>query len=489
MKRFLHTLSNAVGKAFSKIPGPRSVPLLGTVLEYTVFGKHSFERFYKAKVENYKKYGNIYREKIGPFTLVQLYEPHDISKVFRAEGRTPERPAVPITIVANKRDEIPLGLGSLNGEEWYKFRMSLQKHMMHPRAAFAYLPQQNEVADDFANLLAQLRDDEGTVRDLYCPIQRYAIETNSVICFNARLGCLEKAIVPGSDADIISKATSKVFLAIQKTAFGFPWYFFYRTKQYKEFVNGRKDSARISSVYVRKAWESLQSSDRTTDRENGPNLLCSLMGSEKLSEAQVHGILSDLFTAGFDSVSGALSFLLYNMARHPEKQQRLYEELITVIPSDGTITEQTLAKMHYLKSCLKESFRLNFPIEGGTTRILNCPMTLAGYNVPKGTIIATNNQTICRDDMYFDQPDEFIPERWLKDGSATLRPPPRFAMLPFGYGPRMCIGRRFAEQAIYLALIKITKKFTLDYNGEPVGMLNRVFTLPDRPVDIIFKDR
>jgi hypothetical protein len=231
------------------------------------------------------------------------------------------------------------------------------------------------------------------------------LPANSVICFNARLGCLAKAIVPGSDADRISKATSKVFQSIQKTAFGFPWYIFFRTKHYRDFLMGRRECARwnpslfaneidqticisakgamcnpgdytnvvhvsfcsgdcssqcgslftkwcevnafdhlfeneiesvnttstvcvliglrlstfnaglnpfhlffsISSVYIRKAWDTIQSLDQSTDRDSGPNLLCSLMGSEKLSEAQVHGILSDLFTAGFDSVSRPLS--------------------------------------------------------------------------------------------------------------------------------------------------------------------------------------
>lgn len=62
---------------------------------------------------------------------------------------------------------------------------------------------------------------------------------------------------------------------------------------------------------------------------------------------------------------------------------------------------------------------------------------------------------MCLLEDYFDEPTKFVPERWLKGGGNQYRTPPPFVMLPFGYGRRMCIGRRFAEQEIYLALIKV----------------------------------
>jgi hypothetical protein len=67
-----------------------------------------------AKQENYAKYGSIYQEKMGPaVTLVQVFDPEDVAAVLRADGKFPQRPVIPMTLVANKRDKLPLGLGSL----------------------------------------------------------------------------------------------------------------------------------------------------------------------------------------------------------------------------------------------------------------------------------------------------------------------------------------------------------------------------------------
>ena len=79
-----------------------------------VIGRHSFERLFLAKQENHARFGKVYRECLGPgATLVQVFDPEDAATVFRADGKHPLRPPIPITIVAHHRDGFPLGLGSL----------------------------------------------------------------------------------------------------------------------------------------------------------------------------------------------------------------------------------------------------------------------------------------------------------------------------------------------------------------------------------------
>ena len=77
-------------------------------------------------------------------------------------------------------------------------------------------------------------------------------------------------------------------------------------------------------------------------------------------------------------------------------------------------------------------------------------------------MMAMNNQTICLENEYIDCPEEYLPERWMRcttdNKASTIRPVPNFVMLPFGHGSRMCIGRRFAEQEIYLAMIKVCER-------------------------------
>ena len=81
---------------FSALPGPRRLPILGSMLMYTKAGGCQFDRLHQAKFRLRQEYGNIYREKLGAVDLVQLFQPEDFERVYQRDGSHPERPPMPL---------------------------------------------------------------------------------------------------------------------------------------------------------------------------------------------------------------------------------------------------------------------------------------------------------------------------------------------------------------------------------------------------------
>ncbi|UYV70725.1 hypothetical protein LAZ67_8000380 [Cordylochernes scorpioides] len=187
--------------------------------------------------------------------------------------------------------------------------------------------------------------------------------------------------------------------------------------------------------------------------------------------------------------SHSFSFLLFNLARNPQVQEKVYQELMGLLKhKDAPITPEILNEMRYLKACVKESMRIS-PIVDGTSRTLQQDVVMSGYLVPAGTNLLAHNMVACRQPSYFPEPNSFLPERWL-DKSPQRVIPPNFTFLPFGFGPRMCVGRRIAEHEIWLLLAKIIMNFRVEYPyKEDIGMLFRLVNIPDRPLKFKFVDR
>ena len=88
----------------------------------------------------------------------------------------------------------------------------------------------------------------------------------------------------------------------------------------------------------------------------------------------------------------------------------------------------------------------------------------------------------------FEKPELFNPERWIRGcpGQHTAHP---FAAIPFGHGPRSCIGRRFAELEVFIIVIKVLQQFRLEYHYEPVGGATEFVVRPDRKIKMRFIPR
>jgi cytochrome P450 len=174
-----------------------------------------------------------------------------------------------------------------------------------------------------------------------------------------------------------------------------------------------------------------------------------------MSDEQIRDEVMTLFLAGHETTALALSWTFYLLSQHPEIGEKLCE---AVDGEDGS----------YVKMVLNESMRVYPPVWGiGREAIRDCEV--GGYAVPRRSQIWINQWVLHRDPRYFENPDDFSPDRWSGDFAKRL---PKFAYFPFGGGPRMCIGQSFALMEAALILSAVARRFQLrlapDAKIEPV---------------------
>ena len=194
----------------------------------------------------------------------------------------------------------------------------------------------------------------------------------------------------------------------------------------------------------------------------------------------------DAIMAGVDTTGTTAAFLLLDLAKNPDKQEMLFQEVKSVI-GDGPITESQLNQMKYLKAFLHESQRLN-PAVFGFSRTTQKDMVVGGYQIPKGTWAFYPFIIPMRDPKQFPDPEKFLPERWMRGCPAQHSAHP-FATLVFAHGPRMCIGRRFAELECYILAIKTLQRYKLEYHHDHIGVATEFVNKPDKKIKLRFIPR
>ncbi|XP_076344521.1 cytochrome P450 315a1, mitochondrial-like isoform X3 [Tachypleus tridentatus] len=217
-------------------------------------------------------------------------------------------------------------------------------------------------------------------------------------------------------------------------------------------------------------------------------VLSRLLFLDKLDEEEVVRIVADLLVAAADTTSHATQWALYMLAKHFKFQERLVEELNEVVPSGEVVGEHHIQHLNLLKAAIKETLRL-YPVAPFLTRTLSQDAVLNGYKIPAGKLILMSLYTTGRDAKYFPNPNQFLPDRWLRnrDIHDVIN---TFASLPFGYGPRSCIGRRVAEIQMELFLARTVQAFHLEHaNTRDVGITMRMITTPDEPIRLRLRDR
>jgi cytochrome P450 len=218
--------------------------------------------------------------------------------------------------------------------------------------------------------------------------------------------------------------------------------------------------------------------DRRASGEDKGDLLSMLLlardedGTGQMNDKQVRDEAMTLFGAGHETTAVALTWTWYLLSQHPEVEARLHEEL-NIALGGRQPTLEDLPRLPYTEMIIKEAMRL-YPPAFGTTREANTNAEIAGYTIKKGQVVYVNIYGVHRDSRFFPDPDRFDPERFSPENEKQIQ---KYAYLPFGGGPRVCIGNAFAMMEARLILATVAQKYRLKLAPGHQVAPSRLFTL------------
>ena len=203
-------------------------------------------------------------------------------------------------------------------------------------------------------------------------------------------------------------------------------------------------------------------SERRRNPSKGTDLLSMLLSArdeetgETMTEEQLRVEVITFLLAGQETTALALTWTWYLLAQHSAEQQRLEQEIDSVL--DGRAPDVSdLANLTYTRMVIDESMRL-YPPAWAFSRQALSDDTLGGFHLPCGWLAFVMPYVLHRLPAFWDNPDAFDPERFLPQRSADR---PKFVYLPFGAGPRQCIGNQFALLEAPLVLATLAQRYRL----------------------------
>ena len=183
---------------------------------------------------------------------------------------------------------------------------------------------------------------------------------------------------------------------------------------------------------------------------------------EGLSDRELRDEALTIFAAGHETTANALAWTWYLLATHPEARTRFHEEIDRVLQG-RTPNADDLPQLPYTRALFDESLRL-YPPAPAVQRKAATPTTVGGVSLPEGAFVLVGTYNLHRHPAFWSNPEQFLPERWL-DGE---RPSNRYAYIPFGAGPRTCVGLHFASVEGPLLLALIGRRYDLQLAQEKV---------------------
>ncbi|RDD36292.1 Cytochrome P450 10 [Trichoplax sp. H2] len=451
-------------KSMDQIPGPKGLPFIGTLLDYAKNDGWGFKNFFAITEKRRQEYGPIYKETIGNNRMVVVSTSEDAEKVLRAEGKYPNKDLIVPIVEYRKKRNLSMGVLLSKDEEWKKFRSVMDKKMMRPHEVTCYSDRINDVCNDLIQRLKRCRGNDGIIPDIENEINKYTAESIATVLFEKRLGMFKEPIEP--KAEQFYQSLTKILEAINEIFIVPPFIFKYIfTKHWKELIKWNDIASEFADEIIeekrKQIEEKIASKDDITRSDDRVDFLSYVIATGKLTRSEANVVMTELLFGGVDTTATTILWTLYNLGRNPHVQDKLRSEVRSVMKDCKEPDTGIIEKMPYLRSCVKETLRLQ-PIALALPRAIDSDLVLSGYKVPAKTLVMIASYVMSRDESVFPNSSQYMPERWLRGSNREgYNSDSRFQYLPFGFGPRMCIGKRVAEMEIHTLLLKLILEYEI----------------------------
>lgn len=400
-------------------PGPKGLPFLGNASAF-LRDPLGFT------LQLSREHGPLVTTSLGLQTEVWINEPSLIDEVFVGHAKAWRKDSV-------TRQLIPLmgrGLVTSEGELW-RTQRKLAAPAFVPKRITSYAQAMTECTARFAS---SLRDYEQ--RDMHADIMKVTLE----IVGRTLLG-----VDTERDSERVAAALEEMLSYFEKrllTAAGFLMAFV-RTPALARF---ERAIAELDGIVARII-------DNARKDPNADYLIARLLAArtedgQHMSDRQARDEAMTMLLAGHETTALTITYALYALSGNPACEARLREELSQL--GSTPPTPEDLPRLPYLDAVVKEVLRL-YPSVWIIGRQLTAPLIVGGYELPAGIEVLASPYSLHRNPRFFRNPEQFAPERWLDPGQT----PGRYEYIPFGVGPRSCIGSHFAklEAALVLATL------------------------------------
>lgn len=404
-----------------RAPGPKGLPLIGVLPEFRrdVLG---------LMMRSLADHGDVARVTLGPLVIHQISHPDGVKQVLKDDEGFDKRTRASKMIGRVSGESVLIS----HGEVWQRQRRLLQPAFA-TQSLRSFFPTMTSLCDETIRHLERYADRDEPL-DIASLMMRLTYRIVEKTLFSTdemeEMGQLEAAVATVL-ADVYRRIESPLSLP--------HWVPSAANRRYAEAM-----AVLDARVYQ------LIAAHRSGA---GDDLLHRLCRESSFSDEELRNETITLMIAGHETTANALSWFWYLLAQHPESEEAIVAEL-----PNGELRPDHLAGLDYTRRAINEAMRLYPPIWAMVRRAVS-DQEVGGYHIPAGSRVIVSPYVVHRHPDFWPQPQRFDPQRFDPLRGA---PSHNFAYIPFGAGPRLCIGHNFARMEAVIIVARLLQRFRFE---------------------------